>query len=220
MTVVQERVRRSGLGPTRAAVLAELRSTDAAQPVNQIAAAVDLHPNSARFHLDALVEQGLALREDEPRDRPGRPKALYRAAPHQLSEAQALQGVARVLIRQLGRIGEDVGEQAEAAGMLWGEDLAAASPQASGFERVMTTLESLGYEPHQTDEDSILLAPCPLRSLLDEAGSGGLPAICRLHLGLMRGLTADDPGLEITDLEALVAPDLCVARLHRPTTSA
>ena len=128
MTVVRERMRRSGLGPTRAEVLAELRSRGTALPVTEIATVVGLHPNSARFHLDALVDQGLVKRADEQRDRPGRPKALYRAAPHQLSPADALQGVARALVRHLGRLDGGRGEQAEAAGRMWGEELAAAAP--------------------------------------------------------------------------------------------
>ncbi len=216
MTVTRERVRRSGLGPTRAEVLAELRSAGIALTVTDMAEAVELHPNSARFHLDALVDQGLAQREDEQRDRPGRPRVLYRATPHQLSETESLQSVARVLIRHLGRIEGGSGEQAEAAGRMWGEELAAATPEVPPLQRVISTLDSLGYEPRpEQDDEVIVLTPCPLRALLDEAGSGGLPSVCRLHLGLMRGLVADDPGYTVTDLEALVTPDTCIARLQR-----
>ncbi len=220
MTVVRERLKRSGLGPTRAEVLAELRSSGTELPVTTIAAAVGLHPNSARFHLDALVDQGLVHRADEQRDRPGRPKALYRAAPHQLSQADALQGVARALVRHLGRLDDGRGDQAEAAGRMWGEELAAASSTVPPVERVMATLEALGYRPRAGESDEmIVLTPCPLRSLLDEAGDGGLPSICRLHLGLMRGLVSDDPDCVVSDLEALVTPDSCVARIQRRAVS-
>ncbi|MCW5953848.1 MAG: helix-turn-helix domain-containing protein [Propionibacteriaceae bacterium] len=216
MTVVRERMKRSGLGPTRAEVLAELRSSGASLPVTTIAAAVGLHPNSARFHLDALVDQGLVERADEQRDRPGRPKALYRAAPHQLSQADALQGVARALVRHLGQLDGGRGEQAEAAGRMWGEELASAAPTVAPVERVMATLDALGYRPRPGESEGVIvLTPCPLRSLLDEAGPGGLPSICRLHLGLMRGLVSDDPDCVVTDLEALVTPDSCVARIQR-----
>lgn len=219
MTVVRERTRRSGLGPTRAEVLAELRTAAVALPVTTIAAAVGLHPNSARFHLDALVDQGLVERADEQRDRPGRPKALYRAVPHRLSQADALQGVARALVRHLGRLGGEPGEQAEAAGRMWGEELAAAAPTVTGIERVVTTLDALGYRPRPGESDDLVLTPCPLRSLLDEAGPGGLPSICRLHLGLMRGLVCDDPDLVVTGLDPLVTPDTCVAHLRRRPAS-
>jgi predicted ArsR family transcriptional regulator len=222
MTATRERVRRSGLGPTRREVLAELRSAGVALPVSAIATAIELRPNSVRFHLDALVERGLAIREDEPRDRPGRPRALYRAAPHRLSEAEALQGVARALVRHLGRLEGGSGEQAEAAGRMWGEELAAVAPGTPAIERVKSTLDALGYEPTQGESDEVIvLAPCPLRGLLEEAGPGGLPTVCRLHLGLMRGLVADDPSYTVTGLEPLVTPDTCIARIqHQPAKPA
>lgn len=217
MTVTGERVRHSRMGATRAEVLTELRSAGQPLPVTTVADALELHPNSARFHLDALVEQGLALREDEQRDRPGRPKVLYRVAQQRPSEAESLQTVARVLVRHLGRLEGGSGEQAEAAGRMWGEELAAASGVAP-MERLVTTLDLLGCQPRPDAAGGVIvLAPCPLARLLDEAGPGGLPTICRLHLGLMRGLVADDPGYAVTGLEALVTPDTCIAHvLRRP----
>ena len=80
----------------------------------------------------------------------------------------------------------------------------------------MSTLDALGYRPRAGEsDDMIVLTPCPLRSLLEESGPGGLPSICRLHLGLMRGLVADDPDCTIPNLEVLVTPDTCVARVQR-----
>lgn len=217
MTVTRERVRRPALGATRAEVLDELRSAGEPLPVTVVADALGLHPNSARFHLDALVEQGLALRADEQRDRPGRPKVLYWVAQQRPSEAESLQTVARVLVRHLGRLEGGSGEQAEAAGRMWGEELAAVSP-APPMERLVSALDMLGYQPQpDAAAEVITLAPCPLARLLDEAGPGGLPTICRLHLGLMRGLVSDDPDYTVTELEALVTPDTCIAHvLRRP----
>ena len=215
MTVTGERVRRSRMGATRSDVLTELQAAGEPMPVTTIAATLGLHPNSARFHLDALVEQGLALRADEQRDRPGRPKVLYRVAAQRPTEAESLQTVARVLVRHLGRLEGGSGEQAEAAGRMWGEELAAVSG-AAPMERLVTTLDMLGYQPRpDATAEVITLTPCPLARLLDEAGPGGLPTICRLHLGLMRGLVADDPGHEVTGLEALVTPDTCLAHVRR-----
>ncbi|MGC3954745.1 MAG: helix-turn-helix domain-containing protein [Propionicimonas sp.] len=220
MVAVRERARRPGLGPTRAEVLAELRNSGTALPATTIAELVGLHPNSARFHLDALTEQGLAERNIEARDRPGRPRTLYRATPHPPAEADALQGVARALVRHLGRLDHGPGEQAEAAGRMWGEELAATMPETPPIERVMDTLTTLGYQPQQTEsEDTIALTMCPLRSLLDEMGPGTTPAVCLLHLGLMRGLVADDPDFTVTDLEPMVAPSTCLARIQRTSTT-
>ncbi|MEA5118036.1 MAG: helix-turn-helix domain-containing protein [Propionicimonas sp.] len=222
MTVTRERARRSGLGPTRTEVLTALRSAGTALSVARIATAVELHPNSARFHLDALVEQGLVVRQDEQRDRPGRPRVLYRAAPYVDSDADAMQSVARALVRHLSRLEGGAGEQAEAAGRLWGEEIAAATADVAPLQRIMSTLDTLGYQPRPGESgETIVLTPCPLRVLLGESGADGLPPVCRLHLGLMRGLVGDDPSCSVTGLEALVTPDTCLAHLqHRPATPA
>ena len=55
------------LGPTRAEVLHHLRTRASAQGVEAVASAVGLHPSTTRFHLDALTEAGLVVREVENR---------------------------------------------------------------------------------------------------------------------------------------------------------
>jgi len=58
-----------------------LNSVGAPVAVAELAAQVGLHPNTTRFHLDALVDEGLAERHEEERGTPGRPRALYTATP-------------------------------------------------------------------------------------------------------------------------------------------
>ena len=67
-------------GRSRAAILDMLRAADDPLGVREVARRIGLHPNTARFHLEALVEAGLAAREAEDRERPGRPRIGYRAA--------------------------------------------------------------------------------------------------------------------------------------------
>lgn len=211
MTVVGERAR-AGLGPTRAAVLDFLRQAGGPQPVTAVAAAVDLHPNTARFHLDALADQQLALREYEKRSRPGRPKLLYRAEP----EPPGVQDLAAVLVRHLDRLGKGADDQAEAAGRFWGEELAAETPDREPLERVVSTLDRLGYQPEVVGEPAgaIVLTPCPLEALaVDPVEPGRLPAVCRLHLGLIRGLLGDDPSRTVDDLQPWATPTTCLVRL-------
>src|SRR5262249_54414754 len=72
------------LGRSRARVLGLLREATAPLGVQEIAERSGLHPNTARFHLDALVAAGLATRDRGPRPGPagrlGRPTIGYRAA--------------------------------------------------------------------------------------------------------------------------------------------
>ena len=67
------------VGGRRAEVLRHLRDAVASLSVADIAAQTGLHVNTARFHLDALVADGLAERTMEEREVPGRPRVLYRA---------------------------------------------------------------------------------------------------------------------------------------------
>lgn len=217
MTAVRERVARAGLGPTRADVLAHLRRAHAPQPVAAVAAAVGLHPNTARFHLDALADQHLVVRGYEKRARPGRPKLLYSAEPEPVADAR-FQDVVAALVRHLDRLGGNSGDEAEAAGWFWGEELAAADPAAAPLDRVVATLGRLGYQPRVVGEpaEAVMLTPCPLLSLqIGAVEPGRLPSACRLHLGLMRGLLADDPDYAVGDLRPWATPTSCVVRLER-----
>lgn len=67
------------LGRSRADVLDILRAADQPLGVREVAQGTGLHQNTARFHLEGLVEAGLAVRETEDRDTPGRPRVGYRA---------------------------------------------------------------------------------------------------------------------------------------------
>lgn len=62
---------RSGSGERRTEVLTLLRGTDTPLSASDVARATGLHLNTARLHLDALTNQGLAERRRESRERPG-----------------------------------------------------------------------------------------------------------------------------------------------------
>lgn len=216
MTAASERVH-SGLGPTRAAVLGYLRGAAEPQSVVAVATALGLHPNSARFHLDALTGQGLAALQHEKRTSPGRPRRLYTAEPEPPADPIGLPGLAAALVRHLDRLGDGSGDEAEAAGRFWGQELAAAEPDGPPLDRVVGTLGRLGYQPvvEREPAETIVLTPCPLAALQATPADGRIPAVCRLHLGLMRGLLADDPDLAVAGLEPWATPTSCVARLER-----
>ena len=56
---------------------------------------------------------------------------------------------------------------------------------------------------------SIGLRPCPYPDLAKEQPD----TVCRLHLGLMRGLLDDADPWKVTALEPYVTPELCVVRI-------
>jgi predicted ArsR family transcriptional regulator len=66
----------SPLGRSRADVLDMLRTADGPLGVREVAQRTGLHVNTARFHLEALVEASLATRETEDRETPAPPDRL------------------------------------------------------------------------------------------------------------------------------------------------
>lgn len=208
-TEANPRVR--GFGPSRAEVLEHLRSTGAAEPVAVIAAAVGLHANTTRFHLDALTVAGMVHREAESRQQPGRPRVLYRAdaAPNETH----YQDLAAAMVRHFAGPMDDRGSRAEQAGEAWGAELLAELPAepAEALPRLLGGLARLGYQPELVagPPPSIELRPCPYSELAGEDPD----TVCRLHLGLLRGLMDHNGQWEVAALEPYVTPERCIVRL-------
>ncbi len=200
-----------GFGPSRAEVLQHLRSTGAPEPVAVIAAAVGLHENTTRFHLSALFSLGLVHREVENRQRAGRPRVLYRAAPAPHQEPYL--DLAAALVRHYAGPMDDRGNRAEVAGKAWGAELLVGQPSdpADALPRLVDCLATMGYQPHLVDgpPPSIELKPCPYAALAGEDPD----IVCRLHLGLVRGLLQEDDPWKVDALEPYVTPDLCIIRV-------
>lgn len=209
-TEANPRVR--GFGPSRAEVLDHLRSTGAAEPVAAIAAAVGLHENTTRFHLDALIEAGQVQRQAEGRQQPGRPRMLYRAEP--APTQTHYHDLAAVMVRHFAGPMEDRGSRAERAGEAWGSELLAELPAepADPLPRMVLSLARMGYQPELVagPPPSIELRPCPFSELAVEDPD----TVCRLHLGLIRGLLDDSDPWEVASLEPYATPERCIVRFN------
>lgn len=203
------------LGPTRADVLEFLRARGERYPVSAIAAAVGLHPNTTRFHLDALHAIGLVLRESEHRETPGRPKVLYRAAT--VVRDPSYKDLAQVLVRHLAAGLADRKERAVEAGRAWGEEMRAelgqVHPDWAPLDRLVGGLTELGYEPQMVGgpEPYLAVKPCPYQQVAAEDPD----VVCQLHLGLMRGMLGTDQPWNVVSIEPFVTPTMCrVALAH------
>ena len=211
-----------GLGPTRTRVLALLQ--DSGVPVTAAASAsqLGLHVNSVRFHLDALVADGMAVRTRQDRSSPGRPQVLY--APTVGAPPVAHRSY-RLLSEMLTTfIADTVPEPATAAeqiGRAWGRALA---PERSSLGRpgepealaaLVDTLDGIGFDSHVVDQDDRLdlhVSHCPFLEVAEQHHE----VVCSVHLGLMRGVLEEGGGtLSATSLEPLVEPSLCIAHLAR-----
>ena len=197
---------------------------DAGRPldVTEIAKLVGLHVNTARFHLDGLVEAGAADREAEQREQPGRPRTLYVARPDAArAGARSYQLLAEILTSFVATQVPQPARAAQNAGREWGRYL---TERPGPFERVTPTtatqqlvdaLDSLGFAPEAKTaggKRQILLHHCPFR----ESASKHQDVVCAVHLGLMQGMLAElDAPIDTERLDPFVEPNLCIARLTR-----
>lgn len=208
------------LGESRSRVLAALQ--DAAQPlgVDEVAARVRLHPNTIRFHLDALVEAELAERVPEERRSPGRPRALYVARPGSVpAGSRSYRFLAQILASYIAAQTADPVRAATEAGQEWGRYLAGRPPPfhrsdaESAIGQLVDTLDRIGFVQETVtsgETRQIRLHHCPFREVAAEHGD----VVCSVHLGLMRGLLAElDAPIEARRLEPFVEPSLCIAYL-------
>jgi predicted ArsR family transcriptional regulator len=184
--------------------------------VEQVAAALGLHPNTARKHLDGLVEIGAATSESERDGGRGRPARRYAAAGPAEPDARVRDyaALATVLAGHLARTSADAGEQVVAAGEAWGRSLTDGEQRgdaAHARRQTIGMLAELGFAP-QPDEAmrTVRLVRCPLLDAAREHPE----VVCAVHLGLVRGaldnLGADPSGAELLPF---AEPGACVLHM-------
>jgi predicted ArsR family transcriptional regulator len=211
------------LGESRARVLSVLQHAPAPLGVSEVAEQVRLHLNTTRFHLDGLVEAGLAARAREDREQPGRPRVLYTANPDtRRTGRRSYRLLAEILTSYLATQIRQPVDAALQAGEAWGRYLTERpapfrrTDAATATRQLVDTLEDIGFAPEAVTtgrERQILLHHCPFR----EAAEQHRDVVCSVHLGLMRGLLAElDAPLEARRLDPFVEPSLCVTHLAAP----
>lgn len=210
----------------RERVLALVRDHDGAIDAAELAELTGLHVTTARFHLDALCDDGAVTRTRIKGVGVGRPRTGYLAVQARLDYRM----LAEVLAEELGETFEQRRRRAQHAGRRWADRIAAAdaTDDSAGFadgditERIATTtevFEQMGFAPEPVSQPgrdrTIRLHGCPVRDM-----ARSHPEVsCAMHLGLLRGLLngpadgpADNPALH-ADLEPFVEPQLCVAKV-------
>ncbi|MBO0770826.1 MAG: helix-turn-helix domain-containing protein [Actinobacteria bacterium] len=211
----------SRLGRSRADVLDTLRAADDLLGVREVAQRMGLHPNTARFHLEALVEAGLATRQAENREGPGRPRIGYRAVADGPGGGRRYRLLAEMLTSMVAGTMPEPPKAAEEAGREWGSYLM-AQPEPyqrltaeDAVAKLAAIMAKMGFSPQAEATDGgaeyrLCLRQCPFREVAEHHQD----LICSLHLGLMRGALARMRApVTAARLEPFVEPSLCVARL-------
>lgn len=210
----------AAVGARRAEVLAVLGDADRPMSAQQVAEGIGLHVNTARFHLDGLVRDGLAERAAEERDAPGRPRILYTVRAKTLGPRSF--GLLAEMLTGLVASLDGAGPAAIEAGRAWGRHLVARPSPSQPVDareaaaRLNHVLVAVGFQPELYGEGGAMevrLHHCPFR----EVAERHTDVVCAIHLGLMRGALGElGAPLEATSLEPFVTPNLCVARLRPP----
>jgi predicted ArsR family transcriptional regulator len=210
------------LGRSRADVLDMLRAADGPLGVREVAQRMGLHPNTARFHLEALTEAGLAVRETEDRETPGRPRIGYRAAADGPAGRRRYRLLAEMLTSLIVATMPEPAKAAEDAGREWGAYLTEQPPPyrkltaSEAVAKLTAVMEELGFSPQAEAADGggqyrLCLRQCPFR----EVAQHHQEVVCSLHLGLMRGaLDRMRAPVTASRLDPFVEPSLCVALLN------
>jgi predicted ArsR family transcriptional regulator len=220
------RTRQVLASPRRVELLDYLTQATAPVTVLQAAEALGLHPNTARLHLEQLVEVGLVEQVSERRAEPGRPRALYTATRRPPADEPRGRGeddyraLATVLARGLAAT-DDPAAAALAAGEGWIEALAEhewparpTTPEVAAAE-LESLLDELGFAPEtDLDHGTVMLRRCPFADVARTNPS----VVCGVHLGMVRRtLERLDSPLRATSLEPFVtdAPLTCRITLTR-----
>ena len=208
---------RPHLSRQRSRVLDDLQLARAAVTVAEVATRLGLHSNTARNHLEALVQVGLATRERAAAVGRGRPAWHYTAAegrPESDARVRDYAGLATALAAQISRTSADPGADALAAGEAWGRSLVEGEPVGTAAEarrRVVELFDRLGFSPEAgARSTTVRLRRCPLL----EAARAHPAVVCSVHLGIARGALerlGGDPGP--SSLEAFAEPGACVLTL-------
>ena len=213
-------------GESRQALLAALRRVEGPLDAVEAGAAVGLHPNTARAHLNLLCSAGFVKRRAEDRSTRGRPRVLYEVAATTESvldgrvapDDAAYRELARLLAYQFSEL-PDVSSEALRAGRRWAAVLdkfalsaGPMSPQ-EGIEVLTDLLTRLGFHPTvDAPAGEIRLERCPFLDVARESAA----VICGVHLGMLKAtLERLNASLEVVGLEPLVIddPSVCIVRL-------
>ncbi|MEO6957118.1 MAG: helix-turn-helix domain-containing protein [Antricoccus sp.] len=209
----------------RLQVLRVLRDQSAPMSINEVAAAVAIHPNTVRFHLETLVAHGQVERVEPEQRSTGRPPQLFKPAPGMdPTGPRGYRLLAQLLVQSFAQA-PDQRARAIKAGEAWGAGQAAAmaatvntqwddSAQVDGtVHKLVQLLAEVGFAPELSSDSKapqIGLHHCPFLELAVDQPQ----IVCAVHLGIMQGALAQwDAPAKVDRLDPFVTPNLCMTKL-------
>lgn len=174
---------------------------NASQPVTvaELTRHVGLNHNAVRQHLTVLKDAGLVVEESERRDRPGRPRLLYRLHPETAGRWEtpgAYAWLASMLSKAVRR-GQGPRQAGRQEGHRRAAELAGSSDPVDVLEDEMTRR---GFRPQrrtQGDRTDFVLGRCPFA----DVAVSDPETVCQLHLGLAEGLAEGLGNMTVEELK-------------------
>jgi predicted ArsR family transcriptional regulator len=188
--------------PTRYSLFCYIVDAERPVSVGELTDYLQLNHNAIRQHLAVLKDAGLVVEEIESRDRPGRPRLLYRIDP----EIEGSWGTPGPYAWLAGLLSEAVrrGLDSRQVGRQYGHARAAEiAGTGDGADMLEEELTRRGFRPDRVERGrriDFVLGRCPFA----EVASEDPETVCELHLGLTEGLAEGLGGLSV---ERLVAKD-------------
>jgi predicted ArsR family transcriptional regulator len=189
----------------REAILAALREARDGLDTNQLAALLDLHPNTIRWHLGLLTDARLVQATPERRRARGRPSVVHRLTGEGVVRGRDEYRLLATMLTDVVAADRDGTRRAYDAGLRWGRHLQKADPEANLAE----LLDRQGFDA-KAHGDELEMRRCPFCALAESSPQ----VVCTLHRGILDGVLAGSGSRRAVErLDPFVEPGLCVAHL-------
>ena len=175
---------------------------DAGRPVGvaELTADVKLNHNAVRQHLAVLRDAGLVVEEVEERDRPGRPRLMYRIAP-EVEGSWGTSGPLEFLAQALAEVISTNSSPYDVGRRLGRQRAAELAPELDGAEPVRLLEDEMLRRGFRATAKAgaarveLALHRCPFASVAERSPE----VVCELHRGLTDGLCEGLGDLEVTE---------------------
>jgi predicted ArsR family transcriptional regulator len=213
---------------SRYAIYQEVARAPDPMSTTEIAARLDLHPNTVRLHLEKMRDAGLLSVSTDRHGSVGRPQHRWAAVPQAPSLGLEPAGFRLLahLLAELAAEGTPAPATVVGVGRRQGRERSTPHPDPSGEPRaacldaVMDELADLGFDPALDgaggeQQVTIAFTHCPFRELAALYPD----VVCQLHRGITEGILAgalaSSPGLEgrVESFASLVDADPCRVEL-------
>lgn len=200
----------SSLSTERRQVTEILRAADGPMTVDQLAEQLGKHANTARHHLDALVDADVVERQLVHSPGRGRPAWSYRLRDEAVPAADYA-ALVEVLAGAVGRLSDEPAAEGRRLGAEWGRRLVPREPRPTLRQTLVPVFESMGYGPRPGRRaDTVRLTTCPVL----EAARANPDVVCGIHQGIVDALSSGFSPDASAELTPFATPSACLLQLH------